>query len=454
METLFELWGKRNPEWEKRYQSTIMDVFTDYGKGVNQYQDIRGKIFGAGYEIYIIAFFIGLYFNQTKPLVEDKAKRKVLGQAIMYWGNVENRLGRNSYGKIRDYMFAALIAKTNVDLIALDKGDITARSVVDELITKMEQYANFGFDYIEEQLENDPNYFFKESAFLRVFTSFLSNNVDDDDEIDDEPDTLDDDEPEALDIPIDNKQVVDNPIDEEKLRMEAEKPWNQDDVDRLKLYFENDMEISEIAERLGKSIYSVQFRLAQLGLIKMPLNVTVNNTDTGGTLRNNNDEVVYTDNATLKIIGDKVYRFNFKSECLTIKDIIRTNEGWVKGSKIMVAYPESELYHQLSRKESLEYIEDLVEGDRRETNKIKVNGKWYDYYGDVILDKAASNNSSTLDEIQNGTPVLSQKRWSATEKRELKAYYESGMSIEKLASFFETSEENIIDVLKKLKIYR
>ena len=188
MESIYELWGKRNPEWEKRYQTSIMDVFTDYGKGVNQYQDVRGKIFGAGYEIYILAFFIGLYYNQTKPLVEDKAKRKVLGQAIMYWGNVENRLGRNSYAKIREYIFAALVAKTDIDWIALDKGDITPRSVVDQLIDKMEQYANFGFDYIQEKLEDDPNHFFKESAFLRVFTSFLTKETEDDDS-DDAPDS-------------------------------------------------------------------------------------------------------------------------------------------------------------------------------------------------------------------------------------------------------------------------
>lgn len=94
-------------------------------------------------------------------------------------------------------MFAALIAKTDVDLIALDKGDISARTIVDELISKMEQYANFGFDYIEEQLENDPNYFFRESAFLRVFTSFL-NNRKDNKESADEPDSQYD-EPDALD---------------------------------------------------------------------------------------------------------------------------------------------------------------------------------------------------------------------------------------------------------------
>lgn len=70
-------------------------------------------------------------------------------------------------------MFAALIAKTDVDLLALDKGDIKYSKIVDQLVDKMEQYANFGFDFIKEKLEDDPNYFFKETSFLRVFLSFL-----------------------------------------------------------------------------------------------------------------------------------------------------------------------------------------------------------------------------------------------------------------------------------------
>lgn len=379
MESLFELWGKRNPEWEKRYQTTIMDVFTDYGKGVNQYQDIRGKIFGAGYEIYIIAFFIGLYFDQTKPLVEDKAKRKVLGQAIMYWGNVENRLGRNSYGKIREYMFAALIAKTNVDLIALDKGEINARAVVDALITKMEQYANFGFDYIQEQLENDPNYFFKESAFLRVFTSFLTK-TEEAEVMDDEPDSLDEEMPDSLDEdPSNESHSIPN---EEELRKEAEKPWDEDDIDRLKLYYSHEMEIIQIAEKLSKSIYSVRFQLARLGYIRMPLNVTVRNTAIGGSLCKKSGEVVYTDDAKLKIINDKVYRFNLKSKCLTVKSVVNTDEGWVKGYKVFVAYSDSPLYQTLSRQGFLEEIEDIVEGERYENNKLKVLGQWYNSYGD------------------------------------------------------------------------
>ena len=191
MESLFELWAKRDPEWEKKYQDSVINVFTDYSKGVNQYQEVRGKIYGAGYEIFIIAFFIGLYFDRTKPLVDDKAKRKRFGHQLMYWGNIEQRGGRHPYGRIREYIFAALIARTDIDLIALDKGDITARSVVDALMDKMEQYANFGFDFMQENLEEDPNYFFKETAFLRVFTSFLNENKEETDEDDDVPESLD-----------------------------------------------------------------------------------------------------------------------------------------------------------------------------------------------------------------------------------------------------------------------
>lgn len=174
METLYDLWCKRNPEFETRYQDSIINVFCDYGKGVNQYQDVRAKIFGAGYEIYILAFFIGLYSNQTKKLTDDKTKRKSFGQPIAYWGNIESRYGREAYGNIRKYIFAALIARTNIDFIALDMGNITPRQAVDALIETMEGYANFGFDYMKELMEDDPNCFFKETGFLRVFTSFLN----------------------------------------------------------------------------------------------------------------------------------------------------------------------------------------------------------------------------------------------------------------------------------------
>lgn len=193
MESLYELWGKRNPEWEIRYQDPIINILSDYGKGTSGFTDVRGKIFGAGYEVFILAFFIGLYYNQTKPLNPDKSKRKHFGWAISNWGTQESRLGRTSYPRLREYMFASLIARTDIDLIALDKGEIKPSKVVDQLITKMEEYANFGFDFITEKLEDDPNFFFKDTAFLRIFLGFITS-----DEVDGE-DSVNDDEPESLD---------------------------------------------------------------------------------------------------------------------------------------------------------------------------------------------------------------------------------------------------------------
>jgi len=190
-DTLFELWEKRNPEWEIKYDEPIVKTFCDYGKGTTIFQDDRGKIFGAGYEILIIAFFIGLYNNQKKALVPDASKRKILGQPIKYWGSIDSKPGRLSYHNIRKYIFAALVARTDVDFIALDKGEITPRKAVDKLIETMEQYINWGLDYIAEKMEDNPNYFFKETAFLRVFLDLMSSSSSEQNPELDEPESLD-----------------------------------------------------------------------------------------------------------------------------------------------------------------------------------------------------------------------------------------------------------------------
>lgn len=230
METIFDLWGKRSPNWEKRYQESVMNVFTDYGKGNNQYQTIRGKVFGAGYEIFIVAYFIGLYHNQAKPLVDDKSKVKDFGYEISKWGNIENRYDRTAYPRIREYLFASLVAKTDIDWIALDKGEVTARSVVDKIIDKMEQYANFGFDYIEEQLEGDPNYYFKELGFLESFLPFIMNEQESEEPDDDMPESLDD-EPIEDEVQKAIDSMMAPKATAEEAKEEPIKHWYVDEVD-------------------------------------------------------------------------------------------------------------------------------------------------------------------------------------------------------------------------------
>ncbi len=113
----------------------------------------------------------------------------------------------------------------------------------------------------------------------------------------------------------------------------------------------------------------------------------VKNTDQGGIVVNKSGKVIYTDEAPLKVFNDKIYRFNMKSMCMTVKDVKRVDGKWVKGGKMLVAYSESELYPKLSNSSFIDDIEDFVEGDKREENKIKVKGVWYDYYGDVLCSK-------------------------------------------------------------------
>jgi len=385
METLFDAWSKKNPEWEKKYAELLMEPFTDYGRGTSQYTVSRGKIFGAGYEMFIIGFFIGLYFDRTRKLPDDKSKRKDFGHPIMFWGSQEGKtkLGRTSYKKIQEYMFAALVAKTDIDFISLEKGEITVNDAANSLKNKMEEYANYGFHYLEEMLEDDPNSLFKDSAFLKIFTSFISDDNKENDDVENFEEDIESFEGDELG----NGELEDSAIDEESMRTEAEKPWNEDDVERLTLFFEHGMEPAKIAERLGKSLYSVQYQLSLLGLMRMPLNVTVKNTENGGTVINKSGKVIYTDEAPLKIFNDKIYRFNLKSMCLTVKDVKRVDGEWVKGGKMLVAYSESDLYPKLSRSNFIDDIEDFIEGDKREANKIKVKGIWYDYYGDILGSK-------------------------------------------------------------------
>lgn len=378
MESLFDAWGNKNPEWEKKYEDLLIEPFTDYRRGTSQYTVSRGKIFGAGYEMFIISFFIGLYFDKTRKLPDDKSKRKYFGHTIMHWGSQEGRLGRKSYTKIQEYMFAALVAKTDIDFISLEKGEISVNDAANSLKHKMEEYANYGFHYLEDMLEDDPNSLFKDSAFLKIFTSFISEANKEDDEIENFEEDIE---------PFEDDELDDDAIDEETLRAEAEKPWNEDDIERLTLFFEHGMELPSIAERLGKSLYAVQYQLSLLGKIKMPLNVTVKNTDQGGIVINKSGQVIYTDEAPLKVFNDKIYRFNMKSMCMTVKDIKRVDGKWVKGSKMLVAYSESALYPKLSCSNFIDDIEDFVEGNKREGNKIKVKGIWYDYYGDVLGSK-------------------------------------------------------------------
>lgn len=165
-EKLIDIWGRRNPKFEKKYEDSVIKVLSEFGKKANETTTAKGKIFGNGYEPYIIAFFIGLYSGKRLPLSDDT---RDLRWPLQNWGNVEARNLRKPYPNLRSYIFMALVAKSDVDWIALEKGEIEASAVVSVLIKTMEEYANYGFSFMAEKLEEDPGYFFSHRAFLDIF---------------------------------------------------------------------------------------------------------------------------------------------------------------------------------------------------------------------------------------------------------------------------------------------
>ena len=186
---LLDIWARRNPKFEKKYEQSVMKVISDYGVGASENTSAKGKILGAGYEPYIMAFFIGLYSNRRLPLSTDSEDTKVLGQPIQFWGNLDSKKFRKAYSRLRTYIFVALVARTEIDWIALDKGDIKATSVVTSLLETMEEYANYGFAVLEDKLKEDKGFFFSHRSFLDIFLQLTSKDESCDDE-EDKPEEL------------------------------------------------------------------------------------------------------------------------------------------------------------------------------------------------------------------------------------------------------------------------
>ena len=176
-EKLIDIWGRRTPKFEKKYEHSVMRIISDYGVGASENTTAKGKVLGAGYEPYIMAFFIGLKKKKKLPLSENSDEVKVLGQPLQFWGNIDSKKNRHAYSNLRSYIFIALVARTEIDWIALDKGDIKVNTVVTRLIETMEEYANYGFAVMEEKLKEDKGYFFSQRSFLDIFMQLTSKDT-------------------------------------------------------------------------------------------------------------------------------------------------------------------------------------------------------------------------------------------------------------------------------------
>lgn len=172
MESLYETWLNRiDSYYESQYKEPVIEYLCQYGGGSTDGRMARGKVFNAGYEVFIYAFFLGLYYGERKPLSGEKLKFRM---EMSMWGGKKNQYDRKSYRILQKYIFTALVAKSDVDLIALDKGDIDTKSVCDVLMTTLNEYANSGLYLMKQQIDKKPDCFFENRGLLEFIRNFCS----------------------------------------------------------------------------------------------------------------------------------------------------------------------------------------------------------------------------------------------------------------------------------------
>jgi len=159
MKYLKSIWADRTPSYDKEYQS-IFDKLANKGNegGDNEERAIEtGKIFATQYEMYIYAFFIGLY----APEQQESTTKATFGHKISEWGKKNRKSGRDSFLEIQDFMFISLITNSDVNFIELERSsdENETKKAVSKLIDLMESYTNGGLQLIKDKLELNENYF-------------------------------------------------------------------------------------------------------------------------------------------------------------------------------------------------------------------------------------------------------------------------------------------------------
>lgn len=167
MDNLFDKWKTKIPKYAEEFRPLLFDKLTQKGGGAEQTKEDKGKYFSNNYELYMYAFFLGLYNDEFVP-IPDKTKKVDFSHAIQFWGSKGNRLDRKDFTNLQEYMFTAVLAKTDIDLIALEKGEITEEEAVKQLISTMESYTNGGLVLIKEKMEENSNYFLQPTSFLNM----------------------------------------------------------------------------------------------------------------------------------------------------------------------------------------------------------------------------------------------------------------------------------------------
>lgn len=159
MKYLKSIWAERVPNYDAVYQR-LFEKLANKGNEGGDREEIAtetGKVFATQYELYIYAFFIGLYSNEQ----QETTSKANFGHKISEWGKKSRKSGRESFVEIQEFMFISLITKSDLDFIELERSvdENETKKAVSKLTDLMEGYTNGGLQLIQDKLELNENYF-------------------------------------------------------------------------------------------------------------------------------------------------------------------------------------------------------------------------------------------------------------------------------------------------------
>ncbi|MDT8887815.1 hypothetical protein VR610_10150 [Aquirufa regiilacus] len=166
MNNLFEKWKTRIPKYSEAHKDLFISLSQKFGAEGEKKINL-GKHFSTNYELYTYAFFLGLYNDELAPISEGE-KKTDFSHHIQHWGSKTTVSTRKDFTNLQENIFIALLAKTDIDLVALEKGELEEDDAVKALIKTMESFTNGGLILIKEKLEENSNYFLQPTSFLNM----------------------------------------------------------------------------------------------------------------------------------------------------------------------------------------------------------------------------------------------------------------------------------------------
>lgn len=194
------------------------------------------------------------------------------------------------------------------------------------------------------------------------------------------------------------------------------KTWTEDEENLIRQYYQQGKDFITIASLIGRTEVAIKSRLAKLGLIDYTYgqendvstlatqgaksqteesDFVIENLSDRAIILNQDGKPMFITDGKFKYLRNKLYRLNLKRECFTLKGMSFNGSVWIKGTKKIVAYPQTELYQMIiDANDYCDVVEDIVDSPVFEDCKLKYKGVWYTYNGNSITDTSKKDNET------------------------------------------------------------